>query len=458
MFYSISRNWIAAVGLSVMASLSFVTDASPLTGGVDVGAETICGTRESPIISEGAQVASCTALGDTSMASADLPNAEVKVYVESPDFHDSPGSEAAFVDFITVTEGWDGNGQVTGTLQLDVEGMVDDSDIDNISEVSFIIAIWYPSDPIPPFFCISDIDCGFYQRPFDYASVFFGLYDGVLNADFPFIISDGTGSGLVLSSVASDLRAFLSVTFTVDEANPSFYISVYGGVGTDHEEQGLVDFFNTAKAGLKGPAGFTYTSKNGFASQVVIPPPSDGPVELNGNVQNSGGTPLCAMVLASGQFQFSCDPNGPFSLTNLPREGDGTVKRQVYVDGFFPRVDVLQGSVSETVVMQKSGECPDYNTSYIPASSSGSAGKRVDIRGAVLLGDSGTPICAMVLANGQFEFSCDGSGNYNMNIPLDGDGQFKLQVYADGFAPYTSRYDEFSLVNDAQLARASECK
>jgi hypothetical protein len=371
MFYSISRNWIAAVGLSVMASLSFVTDASPLTGGVDVGAETICGTRESPIISEGAQVASCTALGDTSMASADLPNAEVKVYVESPDFRDSPGSEAAFVDFITVTEGWDGNGQVTGTLQLDVEGMVDDSDIDNISEVSFIIAIWYPSDPIPPFFCISNIDCGFFQRPYDYAEVFFGLYDGVLNADFPFIISDGTGSGLVLSSVASDLRAFLSVTFTVDEANPSFYISVYAGVGADHEEQGLVDFFNTAKAGLKGPAGFTYASKNGFASQVDDTPASEGPVELNGRVELDDGTPLCAMVLASGQFMFSCDPIGVYSLTDLPREPDGTVNRQVYADGMFPSVDVLPDSVNQTVVMKPAVDCPTYNPPTNPGTNPG---------------------------------------------------------------------------------------
>jgi hypothetical protein len=202
------------------------------------------------------------------------------------------------------------------------------------------------------------------------------------------------------------------------------------------------------------------TDDGGFI-QVTLsgsPPPSDGPVNLSGNVQNSGGTPLCAMVLASGQFQFSCDPNGPFSLTSLPREGDGTVKRQVYVDGFFPKVEVLQGSGSETVVMQRSGTCPNYNMPYSPVASPGSAGKRVDIRGAILLGNSGTPLCAMVLANGQFVFSCDGSGNYNMNIPLDGNGQFKLQVYADGFAPYTSRYDEVSLVNDAQMARASECK
>jgi hypothetical protein len=55
-------------------------------------------------------------------------------------------------------------------------------------------------------------------------------------------------------------------------------------------------------------------------------------------------------------------------------------------------------------------------------------------------------------------FSCDGSGSYKINIPLDDNGQFKLQVYADGFAPYTARFDENKVANDVRMARASECK
>jgi len=187
------------------------------------------------------------------------------------------------------------------------------------------------------------------------------------------------------------------------------------------------------------------------------PPPSDGAVDLSGEVQNASGMPLCAMVLASGVFQFSCDPNGPFSLTNLPREGDGTVKRQVYVDGFFPTVDVLQGSISEVVVMLKAGACPEYNNPYNPSNNPGSAGDQINISGRILLQNSNTPACAMVLANGKFQFSCDGTGNYSLNIPLDGNGQFKLQVYADGFAPKVQTFDEFRRVNDVRLARASEC-
>ncbi|MGI9321102.1 MAG: hypothetical protein ACR2O5_06785 [Thiogranum sp.] len=181
-------------------------------------------------------------------------------------------------------------------------------------------------------------------------------------------------------------------------------------------------------------------------------------VDLTGTVQDTGGTPLCSMVLASGQFMFTCNPNGPFSLLDLPRETDDTVKRQIYVDGFFPEIDVLQGSADETVVMTRSGTCPSYNTPYVPGVLPGSAGKRIDISGLILLQNTQTPICAMVLANGQFMFSCSGSGSYALNIPLDNNGQFKLQVYADGFAPTIQRFDEFSVINDVRMARAVECQ
>ena len=65
---------------------------------------------------------------------------------------------------------------------------------------------------------------------------------------------------------------------------------------------------------------------------------------------------------------------------------------------------------------------------------------------------------AMVLANGQHMFSCDGTGSYALNIPLDTNGQFKLQVYADGFAPTIQAFDEFKAMNDVRMARATECQ
>jgi hypothetical protein len=165
MFYSKNGKSIAAVVVSVLSGFSVITHAVPLTGGVDVGAEAICDVRSgvNSVGSEDPQEATCTALGGDSKASANLPKAEVKVLstiaVETPEFLGIV-SEAAFVDFITVTEGWDANGELTGTFQLDVEGMVDTSIIENDNEINFVIVVWYPSDPTPP--CIdSAYNCGF---------------------------------------------------------------------------------------------------------------------------------------------------------------------------------------------------------------------------------------------------------------------------------------------------------
>ena len=77
-------------------------------------------------------------------------------------------------------------------------------------------------------------------------------------------------------------------------------------------------------------------------------------VDLSGTIKTVNGQDICAMVLASGQFMFSCNPPGVFSLTGLPTENDGTVKRQIYADGFFPKIDILMGSTDEALVMTRS--------------------------------------------------------------------------------------------------------
>jgi len=204
----------------------------------------------------------------------------------------------------------------------------------------------------------------------------------------------------------------------------------------------------------------TVTDNDGATSSPATTVATIGPddVDLSGTVKTTEGLDICAMVLASGKYTFSCNPVGVFSLTDLPRENDGTVKRQIYADGFFMKIDILPDSTNEAVVMTRSGACPSYNTPYDPGFFPDSAGKRIDISGLVLLQNTQTPICAMVLANGQHMFSCDGTGSYALRIPLDTNGQFKLQVYADGFAPSIQKFDEFKTTNIVHMARAVECQ
>ncbi len=181
------------------------------------------------------------------------------------------------------------------------------------------------------------------------------------------------------------------------------------------------------------------------------------PVDLSGTVKTAAGVDICAVVLASGRFTFSCNPPGVFSLTGLPRAPDGTVKRQIYADGFLPKIDVVTGSVDEAVVMTPSGNCPSYNTPYSPGVYPATAGQLVDISGTVRLQNSQTPVCAMVLANGKHMFSCDGSGSYAMRIRLDSNGQYKLQVYADGFAPAVQSFDILRTNDVVKMTRITEC-
>ena len=181
------------------------------------------------------------------------------------------------------------------------------------------------------------------------------------------------------------------------------------------------------------------------------------PVDISGTVKDTNDVDICAMVLASGQHMFSCNPVGVFLLSGLPREDDGTVKRQIFADGFLPKINTLTDSSNDAVVMTRSGTCPDHNTPYDPGFYPKSAGKWIYVSGSVKVGENGDPVCAMVLANGQHIYSCDDLGSYALNIPLDSNGQFKLQVFADGFAPMIQNFDEFRTMNDIRMTRAVEC-
>lgn len=189
-----------------------------------------------------------------------------------------------------------------------------------------------------------------------------------------------------------------------------------------------------------------------------IPPQPANTIDISGIVKTTYDADICAMVLAGGKHMFSCNPPGDFSLSDIPRQSNGTVKRQIYADGFFPKIDILTEDSDEVIVMSHSGVCPSYNTPYDPGFIPDAAGNKIDISGTVLLQDTQTPVCAMVLANGQHMFSCNGTGSYALNIPLDTNGQFKLQVYADGSAPTIQTFDEFQAINDVRMARAVECQ
>ncbi|MDM8524695.1 hypothetical protein QUF80_15110 [Desulfococcaceae bacterium HSG8] len=55
--------------------------------------------------------------------------------------------------------------------------------------------------------------------------------------------------------------------------------------------------------------------------------------------------------------------------------------------------------------------------------------------------NDGTPLCALVLANGQFQFTCDPVGEYSLYVPLDSEGEITIFGFCDGMMPYSATLD-----------------
>ncbi len=75
------------------------------------------------------------------------------------------------------------------------------------------------------------------------------------------------------------------------------------------------------------------------------------------------------------------------------------------------------------------------------------------ISGTVTYND--TPLCAMVLANGQHMFTCDDVGKYELDVPLDANGEITLFAFVSGLAPFEEIIDISSLDSDITMQSAS---
>ena len=77
----------------------------------------------------------------------------------------------------------------------------------------------------------------------------------------------------------------------------------------------------------------------------------------------------------------------------------------------------------------------------------------VNINGTVTY--NGTPLCAMVLANGQYMFSCDPDGEYQLTVPLDPNGEITLFAFVDGLAPFKVTSEPSFLPSNIEMQLAS---
>ena len=162
-------------------------------------------------------------------------------------------------------------------------------------------------------------------------------------------------------------------------------------------------------------------------------------VPVHGGAHTADGTPVCAMVLANGQYMFSCGGAGAYSL-DVPLDAQGQITLFVFADGFAPyrattgpgnyplAVQMLTASAGAPLInMSRSVECSAFpNRAHISGTIDSAAGE---------------PLCAMVLSNGEHMFSCDASlGQYDLDVPVDPNGQVTVFGFADGFQPYRNTF------------------
>ena len=141
------------------------------------------------------------------------------------------------------------------------------------------------------------------------------------------------------------------------------------------------------------------------------------------------------MVLANGQYMFSCGENqGTYEL-EIPLDENGEITLFAFVDGLAPfKVTSEPSSLPSNIEMELAS--PDSKTPTVTSTVVESIDNPgwVEIEGSVSL--EGTPLCAMVLANGQYMFSCDPYGEYQLSVPLDPNGEITLFAFVDGLQPY----------------------
>lgn len=157
-------------------------------------------------------------------------------------------------------------------------------------------------------------------------------------------------------------------------------------------------------------------------------------VNIRGNISGSDGTPLCAMVLANGQYMFTCDSSlGKYNLT-VPLDNNGEITLFSFCDGLAPFKRVLKPAEAENYDIEMVSASPDSKNMTVSYEMTPSDNGWVKINGKVMSGE--TPLCAMVLANGQHMFSCGGNGEYELTVPLDANGEITLFAFCDGLQPY----------------------
>ena len=169
---------------------------------------------------------------------------------------------------------------------------------------------------------------------------------------------------------------------------------------------------------------------------------------INGTVTYKG-SPVCAMVLANGQYMFTCSGDGSFSL-DVPLDPlTGQITMFAFCSGLAPFIRVITpaGGQGIQIEFEQAGEGVGMD---VACTHQAINFNRVRLSGTVSY--EGSPVCAMVLANGQYMFTCSGDGGFALDVPFNPqDGSVTFFSFCSGLPPYRYDYtaDQFSFNDDA---------
>ena len=174
---------------------------------------------------------------------------------------------------------------------------------------------------------------------------------------------------------------------------------------------------------------------------------ADGWKNINGQVTYNGA-PVCAMVLANGQHMFTSPTDGYFNL-DVPLDELGQIRVFTFCSGLAPFERLIypaEGQNMQIAMLEAApGQGMDVATTLQAINTTW-----VRLQGTMSF--NGLPICAMVLANGQYMFTSPDDGYFSLDVPLDPTtGAITQYGFCSGLPPYLTTHtsDQISLVDDA---------
>ncbi|MBN1833897.1 MAG: Ig-like domain-containing protein, partial [Deltaproteobacteria bacterium] len=148
-------------------------------------------------------------------------------------------------------------------------------------------------------------------------------------------------------------------------------------------------------------------------------------------------TPLCSMVLANGQHMFTCGNDLGIYDLEVPLDQNGEITLYGFCAGFSPfKTKLAPAEALDYDIHMTRSPAGSREMEITAQTEPGTTNPdRVRISGTVTYNE--TLLCAMVLANGQSMFSCGNNlGNFDLEVPLDLNGEITLYCFCSGFAPY----------------------